>query len=80
MSGVKRNRGGLWIELDGPLVLRIEPERLGLFDLPALQRLPGRHIEARGWVVDHSRRERMDRGQMRWMLPLTHPLMLEVPP
>lgn len=80
VSGVERNRGGLWIELDGPLVLRIEPERLGLFDLPALQRLPGRRIEARGWVVDRSRRERMDRELARWMLPLTHPLMLEVLP
>lgn len=80
VSRVERNRGGLWIELDGPLVLRIEPDLLGLFDLPALQRLPGRHIETRGWVIDRSRHARMDKRQARWMLPLSHPVMLEVQP
>ncbi|GAB3368731.1 thermonuclease family protein [Azotobacter armeniacus] len=80
VSGIERNRGGLWIALDGPLVLRIEPELLGLFDLPALQRLPGRRIETRGWVIDRSRHARMDKGQARWVLPLTHPVMLEVQP
>ncbi|WP_349616390.1 thermonuclease family protein [Azotobacter salinestris] len=80
VSGVARNDRGLWIELDGPLVLRIEPRLLRLFDLAALQHLPGRRVETRGWVVDRARQEGVDKGQARWMLPLTHPFMLGVLP
>lgn len=72
---VQRNRGGLWIELDGPLVLRIEPKLLRYFDVKAMQRLSGREVEARGWVVDRASRGG-GRGQARWMLSLTHPDML----
>lgn len=77
---VQRNRGGLWIELDGPLVLRVEPRLLRSFDVAALQRLAGREVEARGWVIDRSRRVGVQPQQARWMLPLTHAAMLEVLP
>ncbi|MFB8830915.1 thermonuclease family protein [Azotobacter sp. CWF10] len=80
VSGVERNGGGLWIELEGPLVLRVEPKLLRLFDLAALQHLPGRRVETRGWVVDRTRQGYVDKGQARWMLPLTHPFMLDVLP
>ena len=73
---VQRNRGGLWIELQGSLVLRVEPKLLRHFDVAALQRLAGREVEARGWVVDRSRRGSRSK-QARWMLSLTHPAMLE---
>lgn len=53
---VQRNRGGLWIELHGPLVLRISPAQLAGFDQAALQRLPGQQVEARGWVIDRAKR------------------------
>src|SRR5690606_17917808 len=36
VTGVQRNRGGLWLDLDGGRVLRVAPELLGEFDLPAL--------------------------------------------
>jgi hypothetical protein len=77
---VQRNRGGLWIELDGPLVLRVEPKLLRHFDVAALQRLAGREVEARGWVIDRSRRGGVQAEQARWMLPLSHAAMLEVLP
>ena len=77
---VQRNRGGLWIELDGPLVLRVEPKLLRHFDVEALQALIGRQVEARGWVIDRSRRGGVQPGQARWMLPLSHAAMLEVLP
>ncbi|WP_442961780.1 thermonuclease family protein [Pseudomonas sp. BMS12] len=77
---VQRNRGGLWLELDGPLVLRVEPKLLASFDVAALQRLAGRQVEARGWVIDRSRRGGVQPNQARWMLPLTHAAMLEVLP
>ncbi len=78
--GVQRNRGGLWLDLDGGRVLRVSPELLGEFDVPALQKLKGRRVEARGWVIDRQSRGGLKSGQARWMLPLTHTAMLEVLP
>lgn len=77
---VQRNRGGLWIDLDGPLVLRIEARLLKQFDDATLRGLEGRQVEARGWVIDRSARGGVKPGQARWMLPLTDPAMMEVLP
>ncbi len=75
---VERNRGGLWLQLDGPLVLRVEPKRLRQFDVTFLERLVGRRVEARGWVIDRAQGRGVNTGKARWMLPLTHHAMLEV--
>lgn len=80
VTSVQRNRGGLWIDLDGGRVLRVAPGLLGEFDVRALQKLKGRHVEARGWVIDRQSRGSLKSGQARWMLPLTHSAMLEVLP
>ncbi|WP_423204733.1 thermonuclease family protein [Pseudomonas kribbensis] len=77
VSKVQRNRGGIWIELQDKLVLRVAPNLLERFDGNALQALKGRQIEARGWVVDRSRRGGLKPGQARWLLPLTDPSMLQ---
>lgn len=77
---VQRNGGGLWIDLDGPLVLRIDPRLLKNFDDATLRDLRGRQVEARGWVIDRSARGAIKPGQARWMLPLTDPAMMEVLP
>ena len=76
VKSVQRNRGGVWIELDGSLVLRVVPDLLSAFDVAKLERLKGQQIEARGWVVDRSRRGGLQSGQARWLMPLTHPAML----
>jgi endonuclease YncB( thermonuclease family) len=76
VSDVQRNGGGLWIELGDALVLRVAPNLLSQFDSASLLRLKGRQIEARGWVIDRSRRGGLKAGQARWMMPLTHPVML----
>ncbi|SFP75062.1 Endonuclease YncB, thermonuclease family [Geopseudomonas sagittaria] len=78
VTALERNRGGVWLQLDGPLVLRIEPQWLAQFDEGALRRLEGREVEVRGWVVDRSRRGALRSGQARWLLTLSHPSMLEV--
>lgn len=78
VAAFERNRGGGWLQLEGPLVLRIEPQRLAQFDEGALRRLEGREVEVRGWVVDRSRRGAFKPGQARWLLTLSHPSMLEV--
>lgn len=59
---VQHNRGGMWIELQGSLVLRIAPAHLSAFDTAMLKRLEGRQVEARGWVVDRSRRGGLKRA------------------
>ncbi|AZD19788.1 nuclease, putative [Pseudomonas chlororaphis subsp. aurantiaca] len=78
VSKVQRNRGGIWIELQDSVVLRIAPNLLGQFDVAQLDRLPGQRIEARGWVLDRSRKGGLKSGQARWMLPLTHPGMFQL--
>ncbi|WP_207284669.1 MULTISPECIES: thermonuclease family protein [unclassified Pseudomonas] len=80
VSKVQRNRGGVWIELQDSLVLRVAPNVLGQFDGAALERLKGKQVEARGWVVDRSRRGGLQAGQARWLLPLTDPAMLQAAP
>lgn len=77
---VQRNGGGLWIDLDGSLVLRIDPRLVKRFDDATLRDLRGRQVEARGWVIDRSERGTIKPGQARWMLPLTDPAMMEVLP
>ena len=78
VSKVQRNRGGVWIELQGSVVLHIAPKLLANFDASLLDRLQGREIEARGWVVDRARKAPVKPGQARWMLPLTDPTMLRM--
>ncbi|MCF5069847.1 thermonuclease family protein, partial [Pseudomonas syringae] len=77
VSKVQRNRGGIWIELQDSVVLRVAPNLLGRFDVASLLALKGRQIEARGWVVDRSRRGGLTSDQARWLLPLTDPSMLK---
>lgn len=80
VSKVQRNRGGVWIELQDSVVLRVAPNLLGQFDVSTLERLKGKQIEARGWVLDRSRRGGLKQGQARWLLPLTDPAMLHAAP
>lgn len=77
VESVERNRGGVWLELAGPLVLHVAPQWLGQFDERVLLGLEGREIEVRGWVVERSRRGAPAAGQARWLLNLSDPAMLE---
>ena len=75
---IERNRGGIWLEMGGSLVLQVKPKLFAQFDLEYLQELAGREIEARGWVIDRARRVQVQSGQARWLLPITAENMLEV--
>ncbi|POF39398.1 nuclease [Pseudomonas laurylsulfativorans] len=77
VSKVQRNRGGVWIELQDSVVLRVAPNLLTRFDVNSLESLKGKQVEARGWVLDRSRKGGLKSGQARWMLPLTDPAMLQ---
>lgn len=80
VAQVERNRGGIWLEMDGGLVLQVATRALAGFDQRQLQGLAGRTVEARGWVIDRAQRGKVQPGQARWMLPLTDKAMLEVLP
>ncbi|BCT30943.1 thermonuclease family protein [Pseudomonas protegens] len=76
VSKVQRNRGGVWITLRGAVVLRIAPNVLERFDRRWLKGLSGQRIEARGWVVERSRREGSTSGGVPWMLSVTDTSMV----
>lgn len=78
VSDIARNRGAIWLELDDTLVLHIPARLQAAFDWAQLRTLAGKQVEARGWVVDRSRRGGLQAGQPRWMLPISDPLMLQV--
>ncbi len=77
VRSIERNRGGIWIEIDDSLVLQVPARLQRNFPAAFLTDLKGRSIEARGWVLDRSRKGGLKPGQQRWMLPLTDPSMLE---
>lgn len=77
VRAIERNRGGIWIELEDAVVLQV-PARLSRHFPPGYtDGLKGRTVEARGWVLDRSRKGGLKSGQARWLLPLTDPSMLE---
>lgn len=75
---IERNRGGLWFELDGPLVLHVPSQHASVFTPRQLKAMEGAYVEARGWIVD--RRARARRDQARWLMPLSHPAAVFVLP
>jgi endonuclease YncB( thermonuclease family) len=77
---VERNGGGLWLELEGGLVLHVPRRSEQAFDLAGLQALRGQSVEARGWVTSRARRSGDGADQARWVLRLTAPAMLQALP
>jgi endonuclease YncB( thermonuclease family) len=69
ITGIREGRSSVWLELEGPLALRIARDDLSYFDDLDLGGLAGRMVRARGWIVSsHS-------GPM---MQLRHPLSLEI--
>lgn len=77
VTGIERNRGGTWLELDDSLVLQVPARLQRSFPASFFANLKGRQVEARGWVLDRSRKGGLKPGQRRWLLPLTDPSMVE---
>lgn len=66
-----------WLELDGPVVIRIAINDRQHFESLPIETLTGSEVEARGWVVDR-KRGGLKPGHKPFMLPLGHALMLKV--
>ena len=77
IGAIQRNRGGIWLELDDTVVLQIPARLQRTFPDSFFVNLKGRQVEARGWVLDRSRKGGLKPGQRRWVLPLTDPAMLK---
>ncbi|MEX5505114.1 thermonuclease family protein [Pseudomonas putida] len=77
IKGIERNRGGVWLTLDDTVVLQVPARLQRNFPASFFDNLKGRQVEARGWVLDRSRKGGLKPGQRRWVLPLTDPSMLE---
>ncbi|MGN8251913.1 thermonuclease family protein [Pseudomonas sp. SMV7] len=77
IQAVQRNRGGVWLNLDDAVVLQVPARLQRNFPASFFDNLKGRQVEARGWVLDRSRKGGLKPGQRRWVLPLTDPSMLE---
>ncbi len=54
--------GDVWLELDGPVVLKISREERRYFDAPQWEQWRGRRLEVRGWLVDRSSSRAAERG------------------
>lgn len=82
VSAVSRGRSTWWLEIEDRVALRIARADQGYFDLQALQRLRGREVEFRGWLVwrdvsgrnASSRRDAM--AHPPWTMALRHPASL----
>lgn len=72
---VSQARQALWIDLDGPLTLRLERRDLVHFAVPPDSTWVGRELEVRGWVVD---RGEQPKGFRRFMVSLRHPAQLHL--
>ncbi len=75
LTSVDDNAGGTWLAVDGGLVLRVAPSERASFASLLAGAVPGRRLEARGWVVE--RRSGAGKERARWLLTLSDPLMLE---
>lgn len=77
---VEANSGGLWLTLQGGVVLHVARGSQPEFSVESLRKLHGRAVEARGWVIDRGRRSGRQADRPRWLLPLTAPGMLQALP
>jgi len=77
VRSAEHNRGGMWINLDGELVVHVPKRDEAAFDFAALQAMQGQPVEVRGWVTDRGRRSGEAPGRPRWVMRLTAPAMLQ---
>lgn len=78
VTAVTRSRTAWWVEVEDRIALRIARADQRYFSLEALQRLRGREVEFRGWLVWRTRRGDDAGAHPPWSMALRHPASLEV--
>lgn len=56
VTAIRRSRSSLWLELDGPLSVRIPLENISEFTAFDFDTLTGKRIEVRGWIRKNGNR------------------------
>lgn len=69
--------GSWWLQMQGPLVLRIAGEHQRYFERKLLEQWPGKHVEVTGWMIDRSH-TRAGRQYAPLMLGVSHPLHIKL--
>lgn len=72
VTKVERTGRYFWLDLDGPITLRVASHDLHLF--PDAANWAGRTVEVRGWVIER----KPQRGRKRFMMPLLEPRLTTV--
>ncbi|MBV1914611.1 MAG: thermonuclease family protein [Pseudomonadales bacterium] len=79
VTKVSKTKNSWWLELDGPLVLRISRKNIGYFDTQMLYGVKGKSISVRGWVIDRGEKyDHHPKGYKRWMMHIFHPLSIDL--
>lgn len=77
VSRIDKGAQAWWLELDGDLVLRIDRSDLPSFDQHSLNKLQGKQIVVRGWLVDRSRSVKKNSKYKPWLMQLRQPVAIE---
>nr|WP_228550594.1 thermonuclease family protein [Endozoicomonas sp. OPT23] len=67
ISNIYRPKSGqsIWLEFDGPLVIRLDKERVSKAWLKSLK---GQKVEVRGWLVDRRKKTTLKTHQKPWVV------------
>lgn len=77
IAAVSRAGSSLWIDMEGPLTLRLGQHDLRQFEAVPDSSWVGRTVEVRGWVVDRAAQSGLRPGYRRYMLSLRHPQQIQ---
>lgn len=69
VSEVRESRHNIWVDIDGPLVVRVSRKDSQYFEPDYLEQLPGQEVELRGWI-------KQDREGLR--LTARHPAAIDM--
>lgn len=75
IQSVRRNRGGVWLELEHSVSVNIPLSALQYFKGERFEQWQGRRLKTRGWV---SERKGQPKKYAKWHLTVSHPSMLEL--
>lgn len=70
----------VWLELDGPVVIKITQQDRRYFADEEWQSWLGKPVKVRGWLINRASESQRKRGFKPLQLQVRHPLMLEMSP
>ena len=77
LQSVAQSRNAWWLQLDGPVVMKIADKNQGYFDWQQLRQRVGRPLVVSGWMVKRRQKTHPDEKYSPYVLLLSHPKLLE---